>query len=197
MSEMPRPLQAFLIALVPALVLVSAGCSTVPPSTVTPTVTPDAPAATAAAEDDDDEDTTDATEAPEGSLDAAGAIAAALAHTPGTVVEVDAHLRMWEVTVLRADGTGVELYIDATSGEIRRQRDKRLMTVQRTAPQVTATEAIGLALAHTPGTIIELDLDTHRGAVVWEVLVSADAGGRFELSIDATTGEVVKSERAT
>ncbi len=195
MSEIPRPLKAFLIALVPALVLGPAGCANAPPSTVASTVTPDS--STATAEDDDDENTTPATQAPEGRLDAAGAIAAALAHTPGAVVEVDADLRVWEVTVLRADGTGVELYIDATSGEITRQRDKRLTTVQRTAPQVTAAEAIGLALAHTPGTIIELDLDTHRGAVVWEVLVRADAGGRFELYIDAATGQVVKSERAT
>ncbi len=45
--------------------------------------------------------------------------------------------------------------------------------------------------------IIELDLDTERGTVVWELLVRADAGGRFEIYVDATTGEVLKVERDT
>lgn len=193
MSEIPRPMKAFLIALVPALVLIPAGCATTPPASTPSPAAPSSPAPTP----DDDADDTPATQAPEGRLDAAGAIAAALAHTEGAVVELDASLRVWEVTVLRTDGSGVELTIDATSGEVTRERDKRLATVQRTAPQITAAEAIGIALAHTPGTIIELDLDTERGAVVWEVLVRADAGGRFELYIDAATGQVVKSERAT
>ena len=127
----------------------------------------------------------------------AQAIEAALAHAPGAVVEVDAEPRRWEVTVLRENGTGVELYIDAASGEVTRERDARLSRVQSTAPKVTAAEAIGIALGNTPGQIIELDLDTERGAVVWELLVRADAGGRFEIYVDATTGEVLKVERDT
>ncbi len=99
--------------------------------------------------------------------------------------------------MLREDGTGVELYVDAETGEITRERDTQLRGVQATAPKVTATEAIGIALGNTPGGIIELDLDTERGAVVWEVLVRADAGGRFEIYVDATTGAVVKVERDT
>ena len=99
--------------------------------------------------------------------------------------------------MLRENGTGVELYIDAASGEVTRERDARLSRVQSTAPKVTAAEAIGIALGNTPGQIIELDLDTERGAVVWELLVRADAGGRFEIYVDATTGEVLKVERDT
>ena len=45
------------------------------------------------------------------------------------------------------------------------------------------------------GSVVELDLGTERSVLVWEVLVSADSGGRYELYIDATTGEVVKQER--
>jgi uncharacterized membrane protein YkoI len=150
-----------------------------------------------APEETETDDDTPATEAPAGPLDAVGAIEAALAHAPGAVVEVDAEPRRWEVTVLRENGTGVELYIDAASGEVTRERDARLSRVQSTAPKVTAAEAIGIALGNTPGQIIELDLDTERGAVVWELLVRADAGGRFEIYVDATTGEVLKVERDT
>lgn len=151
----------------------------------------------ARSEETETDDDTPATEAPAGPLDAVGAIEAALAHAPGAVVEVDAEPRRWEVTVLRENGTGVELYIDAASGEVTRERDARLSRVQSTAPKVTAAEAIGIALGNTPGQIIELDLDTERGAVVWELLVRADAGGRFEIYVDATTGEVLKVERDT
>ena len=180
----------------------AASPSTTPPPTAptTPVTTPSATetqASEAPAESTPAEDETPATEAPEGRLDAARAIEAALAHTPGAVVELDAERRTWEVTVLREDGTGVELYIDAASGEVTRERDARLSRVQSTAPKVTAAEAIGIALGNTPGQIIELDLDTERGAVVWELLVRADAGGRFEIYVDATTGEVLKVERDT
>ncbi len=39
----------------------------------------------------------------------------------------------WEVTVLREDGTGVELYVDAETGEITRERDTQARGVQATA----------------------------------------------------------------
>ncbi|HMR49172.1 MAG TPA: PepSY domain-containing protein [Arachnia sp.] len=165
------------------------------PPAETTTATPTPTETTMAPEGEESEEPS-ATEAPEGPLDAAGAIAAALAHTPGAVVEVDAERSIWEVTVLREDGTGVELYIDATSGEVTRERDQRLSPTQRTAPTVTAAEAIDIALGAVPGTIIELDLGLERTTVVWEVLVRADAGGRMEVYVDAATGSVVKTERA-
>ena len=195
-----------LLAAAAAAALLLPGCapaqspSTPPPAAPTTTAQSPAPSETptsAAPEESPSADDTPATEAPEGRLDAARAIEAALAHTPGAVVELDADRRAWEVTVLREDGTGVELYVDAETGEITRERDTQLRGVQATAPKVTATEAIGIALGNTPGGIIELDLDTERGAVVWEVLVRADAGGRFEIYVDATTGAVVKVERDT
>lgn len=163
-------------------------------ATATPTETAAPTETTPGAEAEESEEPS-ATQAPDGPLDAAGAIAAALAHTPGAVVEVDAERSTWEVTVLREDGTGVELYIDATSGEVTRERDQRLSPTQRTAPTVTAAEAIDIALGAVPGTIIELDLGLDRTTVVWEVLVRADAGGRMEVYVDAATGSVLKTER--
>ena len=41
------------------------------------------------------------------------------------------------------------------------------------------------------------DIEDIGYTVVWEVLVRADAGGRFEIYVDATTGAVVKVERDT
>ncbi len=174
--------------------------STPPPAAPTsssPAPEPSETPSSAAPEESAPEDDTPASEAPAGRLDAVGAIDAALAHTPGAVVELDAEPRTWEVTVLREDGTGVELYIDAESGDVTRERSARLSSVQTTAPKVTAADAIGIALGNTPGQVIELDLDTERGAVVWELLVRADAGGRFEIYVDATSGAVVKVERDT
>lgn len=135
------------------------------------------------------------TQAPDGPLDASGAVRAALAHTPGAVVDVDMDGSTWEVTVLQADGTGRELYIDAATGQVTRAQGQRLDPTQRTAPQVTAKEAIDAALAEVPGSIIELDLGLDRTTLVWEALVRADAGGRFEVYIDAATGAVRKTER--
>lgn len=135
------------------------------------------------------------TQTPNGPVDASGAVRVALAHTPGAVVDVDMDGTIWEVTVLQADGTGRELYIDAATGQVTRVQGKTLEPTQRTAPQVTAKEAIDAALAEVPGSIVELDLGLDRSTLVWEALVRADAGGRFEVYIDAATGSVRKTER--
>lgn len=132
--------------------------------------------------------------APDLPLLALGAVEVALAHTPGAVVELDREPTVWEVVVL-ADGDGVELYIDIDSGEVTRERARMLSPVQRTAPAVTAGEAIGIALTETPGELWELDLGTERGTTVWEAMVTAEAGGEWELYISAETGEILKVER--
>ncbi|SHI34090.1 Uncharacterized membrane protein YkoI [Tessaracoccus bendigoensis DSM 12906] len=201
-----RPSSLALTSLAAAALLLPTACSTpsspeVSPTGTSPSVT--APIGSPSAESTPTAttegtptptDEASATAVPEGPLDATRAIEAALAHSPGAVVEIDAERRAWEVTVIREDGTGVELTIDAQSGEVTRTRDTRLSLTQSTAPQISATEAIGIALGNTPGEVIELDLDTERGTLVWEVLVRAEAGGRVEIYVDATTGEVLKVE---
>ena len=141
-----------------------------------------------------------APEAPEvtevsGRLDALGAIDVALEHAPGAVVEMERSPRFWEVTVLREDGTCTELYINVTNEEIAREDSARLGSEQREAPAVPAADAIGTAVEEVPGRVVALDLGTERGALVWEVLVSAGVGGVHEVYIDAATGEIVKVER--
>jgi uncharacterized membrane protein YkoI len=130
-----------------------------------------------------------------GRLDALGAIDAALKHSPGAVVEMERATRLWEVTVLREDGSGTELYINVTTKEVIRESTAFLSPTQRQAPAVTAADAIGTAIDEIQGRVIALDLGTERGTVVWEVLVSAGIGGTFEVYIDAATGGIVKIER--
>lgn len=135
----------------------------------------------------------------EGAMNARAAVELALKTTPGAVVEIELGRHgtkiAWEVGVLGEDGSGVELYIHARSGEVLRQGPLRLDSEQRTAPAVTAVEAIDIALDAVSGRVTAADLGTERGRVVWEVDVLGTSGG-MELYIDAATGEVVKQDRS-
>lgn len=135
---------------------------------------------------------------PSGRIDAAAAVDAAVAAVPGDVVELGLGRErltiVWEVGVLGADGSGTELYLDSQSGEVIRQEALRLDSAQRTAPTVTATEAIALALESADGRVKGMDLETDRSTLVWEVDVVGTSGSR-EVTIDATTGELVRVDR--
>ncbi|MGO1544404.1 MAG: PepSY domain-containing protein [Gulosibacter sp.] len=54
--------------------------------------------------------------------------------------------------------------------------------------EVTMIEAIEAALAHQPGTIDDVDLETENGTVVWSVDYDDDR----DLNVDAVTGEVTE-----
>ncbi|SJM55171.1 PepSY domain-containing protein [Gulosibacter sp. 10] len=56
------------------------------------------------------------------------------------------------------------------------------------AAQLTILEAIDAALAHQPGVLEEVDLDTENGVVVWNV--DYEDRGLDDLNVDAATGEV-------
>jgi uncharacterized membrane protein YkoI len=62
----------------------------------------------------------------------------------------------------------------------------------RVLPQLAAK----LALAKVPGTIVESELEKENGRLVWEVDIKTDDGKRFEVEIDALTGEVIESEES-
>lgn len=134
-----------------------------------------------------------------GRIDAGSAIDTALQAVPGAVVELELGREratiVWEVGVLGADGSGTEIYLDAQSGTVLRQGRLVLDAAQRTAPTITARQALDTARQTVEGTVKSMDLDTERGVVVWEVVVIGARGGT-ELSIDATTGAVVRQQRA-
>ncbi len=142
---------------------------------------------------------TPTTDTPAGPADAQRAAEIALAAVPGAVVELEADSEggaaIWEVGVLTLEGTGVEVYVSATTGEVVRKGDLRLDSEQTTPPAITAAEAMEIALAAEPGLISSVDLGTERGRVVWEIVV-ATTGGSYEFYIDAAAGDVLKQESA-
>lgn len=143
--------------------------------------------------------TTDADTVVDGPIDPARAAEIALERVPGTVVGIEAERKrnaeIWEVIVRGEDGSGTELYIDRTTGEILDQSSERLSRAQRETPAISVVDALDIAFSAVPGTLIEIDLDTERSTLQWEVEIQADAGGRFEIYIDATTGDILKQEQ--
>lgn len=136
--------------------------------------------------------------APSDGLTFADAIVTATDRVPGFVVGVEADrdgtTPVWEVIVRAEDGSGTELYIDRATGEIIRERSERLSRAQQESAAVTAQEAIDIALAAAPGELIEAELDTERGALVWSIEVRQSARATTEFYIDANTGEILKQE---
>lgn len=156
-------------------------------TTPTPTVTTSAPAPSPTA--------------PTGPVDAAGAAEIALGQQAGAaVVSVDPGTQggqpIWEVDLLTVDGTGTEVTIDQATGAVLGTEPTDLDAEERTAPAVTAAQAIQTSLQRVPGEVVELGLGTEAGQVVWEVEVQPTSGARQEITINAASGEVVKQEPA-
>ena len=66
---------------------------------------------------------------------------------------------------------------------------------KRAEAGITAAEAIQIGFAAVPGELDELELDTENSVLVWELDIYSDEGGRYELKIDATTGDIVQQKR--
>ncbi|MFC9319496.1 PepSY domain-containing protein [Streptomyces nigra] len=106
---------------------------------------------------------------------AAEAIAAALERTPGTAVSAeldDDGSRVWEVTVVKADGTEHDVRVSAGDGKVLSDRrddddddDGRRDLAALKGSAVDAREAAEAAAAK--GTVVEIDLDDD-GPAVWK-----------------------------
>lgn len=191
-----------------ALVLSTAACGSDSPSTPAETVTVTETAEAAPAETSTETSTDAATEegdaegdagAPTHTDPAARAAQAALAARPGDVISIDPEGGdVWSVQVRTTAGEGTEVYVNATTGEVQRERPEALPSEARDGmPAITAVEAIDIALgaAEAGAAVGELDLGTERGTVVWEIKVREGSGGT-EFYIDASTGAIVKQEAA-
>lgn len=134
-------------------------------------------------------------------VDAARAAEIALGQEQGaSVVSVDRSTQggqpVWEVELLTSGGTGTEVTIDQATGAVLKTEATDLDSEERTAPDVTATQAIEISLQQVPGEVIELGLGTEAGQVVWEVEVQPASGARQELTISADSGKILKQEAA-
>lgn len=127
-----------------------------------------------------------------GGLDAHGAIAVAVRTTPGAAVEIGRDTErgqaVWEVTVRRDDGQGVEHDIAIATGEVLGSEPAQ---VPATLPPVTIEQAITTATQTVPGEVLEADLEVMGRQMLWEVDVRQSSGQRIEVRIDANSGEVV------
>ena len=128
-------------------------------------------------------------------VDAASALEAALDAKSGAyAVEVDEEDgRAWEVKLVE-DGKGVELTIDASTGEVTGEKSASLDAEQQEALSVTAADAIDAALAEKPGTLDSLDLDDDNGTVVWEATV-IDGTQEWDIVIDASSGDILRADQ--
>lgn len=166
------------------------------------TPTEEAPTSDTTTDDGGTDPTTGSSDSPGRSGDepAARAAQAALDAVPGIVVSIDSEDddgtgNVWSVQLRDDNGEGIELYIDAETGDVVREEPESVpQEAQGSTPKITAFDAIDIALETVPGGAIDdVDLDTELGVVVWDVVVID--GGEMDLTIDAETGEVLHQER--
>ncbi|MFE0675517.1 PepSY domain-containing protein [Streptomyces sp. NPDC058867] len=146
---------------------------------------------------DDDGRDDDAVAAGGARVTAADAVAAALAHTPGTAVSVDLEddgADAWEVDVVPSDAVEHTVRVSAETGKVlgdRRDDDdsgrEDLAALKGTS--VDAQEAARAAAAK--GTVTDLELDDD-GPAAWKVETT-----RGEWRVDLKTGEVTRVQDDT
>ena len=140
-------------------------------------------------------------------------VAAAIAEVGGTLIEAELEreggIRFYEVELRGTDGIVREVAVDATTGAVLRieeddddrddidDRDDRdeerawdgtIETISSDAAVDAARAAVG------GGDRVEVERDEERGRPVWEVELLLD-GREFEVTVDASTGEVLEVEQ--
>lgn len=100
----------------------------------------------------------------------------------------------WEVDVLLPDGTGMEVTVDHEGTEVLGTEADDDPDVTE-LPSTTLLDAISAAIAHTPGTLDDAELDEEDGRLVWKVELDATANGDdFEIHLDPATFQVLKTD---
>jgi len=138
-----------------------------------------------------------------GDLERAGA--AALKKVPdSTVTELDAKRNgLWKVEVVTTNGTEREMRIDPANGKIVRGPDTDDDDADDRAEHRRKVEGAKLdfrAAAKKVRSVVngaritELELDTHRGTVVWEADLVVGDGKKYDVKIDAKSGKVVQKK---
>ena len=120
----------------------------------------------------------------------------------GTVTSVELDYKagkpIYEVEVY-LNGYSYDIDLDAVSGKglsVRKEAVKQRASVVNTqlANTITQAEAKAIALKEVPaGTIKDIELDTEKNGVVYELEV-IDGYTEYDIKIDAVTGEILKCE---
>jgi uncharacterized membrane protein YkoI len=58
--------------------------------------------------------------------------------------------------------------------------------------KISAQEAINITLERLPGKVVDVVLDTEQGILVWEIEILTPQGVKYEVYVNANTGEIVK-----
>ncbi len=126
------------------------------------------------------------------------AIATAISAVPDSrlySVDSEDDATAWEIETIDPSGTKFETLVSSDGSQIidgpeRESSDSEYLQ-KVDAAAISVSEIVAAALAHSPGRILELELDEEEGAIVWEVEVADTRGRTTEFDIDAATGEVI------
>lgn len=132
----------------------------------------------------------------------------ALAAVDGTLFSIDRDdSGAWDATVVTADGTEQELDISADGASVTRgpvaddddgddaddraEREQLLGASVDYEAAVTAADASGDAGT----TVTGVSLDLENGTAEWDVTYDEDTAGEVTVTVDAASGDVVRTER--
>ncbi|MDX3363485.1 PepSY domain-containing protein [Streptomyces sp. ME02-6978.2a] len=140
---------------------------------------------------DDDGREDDSAAASSAKVTAAEAIAAALRHTPGSVVSAELDDAVWSVEVLSSDDSWRDVRVDPGTGEVRGVRaeheDAEDLAEARAALKGASTSAEEAArAAAAKGTVTSVELD-ERG---WEAETLTSGGGERDWTVGLRGADV-------
>lgn len=130
----------------------------------------------------------------------------ALAAVSGTTLvsietDTDDGTTVWEVTLVNGDGDEQDLDVSADGGDVVRTSaldrqdagDRRENRALADGARLDVAQAVA-ALPDTVagGTVSELKLDTDRGRVVWDAEVRDSSDREHEVTVDASSGDVIR-----
>ena len=82
---------------------------------------------------------------------------------------------------------------DDDDREHQREHDEIRAALQR-GEVLPLTRILAIAQQQVPGDVIEVELESKRGALIYEIKVLAESGRVREIKIDARNGKVIKIE---
>lgn len=124
-------------------------------------------------------------------------------HQGATVIGIESEMdgAYWEVKLASADGKRMQWHVSADGSRVdggpyaahqsARSQNKWKHRIQ--AAKLDYQQAYAAIHKARPGRLVELDLDDHDGAIVWEATVMVQ-GQEYEVRINAKDGRVSKNE---